>query len=412
MRWWHIALVGIAHGAMAGTIRVCDTCRFQSIAGAIAQANKGDTVLVYPGVYRESNIQVDKSLYVVGINYPRVDVQQQGYGFVLKGDSITLKGFEIYDVEQSYVKEYAAVLVRRCTTFVVEDLRIRRAFFGILAEKSSSGVIRDNRISGVYRTEADAGNGIHLWHCKHMRIEGNVVHHMRDGIYFEFVSRSVIEHNHSHDNVRYGLHFMFSNNDEYHDNIFERNGAGVAVMFSKYIHMRRNVFRDNWGVASYGLLLKEIYDATITDNHFIRNTIGINIDGSTRIRYERNLFQANGWAVRILGASYQNDFSENNFLHNTFDVAFSGRETTVRFVRNYWSDYTGYDLDRDGYGDVPYRPVKLFSYIVNQVPEAMVLLRSLFVGLINFSEKVSPVFTPDNLVDSKPAMRAYDIEVR
>jgi len=273
-------------------------------------------------------------------------------------------------------------------------------------------VLRHNRISGVYRTEAESGNGIHLWHCKRMRVEDNVIRGMRDGIYFEFVSRSVIERNHSHDNLRYGLHFMFSNNDEYHDNVFERNGAGVAVMFSKYIHMRRNVFRDNWGVSSYGLLLKEIYDATITDNYFLRNTIGINIDGSTRIRYERNVFRANGWAVRILGASYQNDFSENNFFHNTFDVAFSGRETTVRFVRNYWSDYTGYDLDKDGYGDVPYRPVKLFSYIVNQVPEAMVLLRSLFVGLINFSEKVSPVFTPDNLVDSKPAMRAYDIEVR
>ena len=75
-----------------------------------------------------------------------------------------------------------------------------------------------------------------------------------------------------------------------------------------------------------------------------------------------------------------------------------------RFHNNYWSDYTGYDLDKDGIGDVPYRPVKLFSYIVNKTPETIVLLRSLFVDIINFSEKISPVFTPDDLMDNAPSM--------
>ena len=75
------------------------------------------------------------------------------------------------------------------------------------------------------------------------------------------------------------------------------------------------------------------------------------------------------------------------------------------FDNNYWSSYTGYDLDKNGIGDIPYRPVKLFSYIVNKTPETITLLRSLFVDIINFSEKVSPVFTPDKLVDSNPLMK-------
>jgi len=51
---------------------------------------------------------------------------------------------------------------------------------------------------------------------------------------------------------------MFSNDDVYEDNTFENNGAGVAVMFSKRISMYNNIFKENWGTASYGLLLKEI----------------------------------------------------------------------------------------------------------------------------------------------------------
>jgi nitrous oxidase accessory protein len=198
---------------------------------------------------------------------------------------------------------------------------------------------------------------------------------------------------------------MFSNENEYFDNIFIKNGAGVAIMFSKYVKMHNNKFVENWGSASYGLLLKEIYDAEIENNLFEQNTIGISVDGSTRINYKRNTFLRNGWAVKIVGACYENDFAQNNFMHNALDLSYNSKINSNKFDSNYWSDYAGYDLDKNGIGDVPYRPVKLFSYIVHRTPEAIILLRSLFVDMINFSEKVSPVFTPDNLVDNSPLMK-------
>jgi len=195
---------------------------------------------------------------------------------------------------------------------------------------------------------------------------------------------------------------MFSNDDTYQDNTFENNGAGVAVMFSKKIKMYNNIFKENWGTASYGMLLKEINDAEIIGNTFEDNTIGINIEGSNRIIYKHNNFMNNGWAIKVKGACYTNTFIENNFLYNSFDIAYNSKINDNKFDRNYWSSYTGYDLDKDGIGDVPYRPVKLFSYIVNRTPETIILLRSMFIDIIDFSEKVSPVFTPDNLLDNNP----------
>jgi nitrous oxidase accessory protein len=200
------------------------------------------------------------------------------------------------------------------------------------------------------------------------------------------------------------LHFMFSNNDTYYNNEFKNNGAGVAVMFSKFITMYQNKFLNNWGSASYGLLLKEIYDTQIYNNLFQENTIGIKGEGCTRINYKNNTFLRNGWAIKIAGACYANIFEKNDFMHNSLDLAYNTKVNDNKFENNHWSEYTGYDLDKDGVGDIPYRPVKLFSYIVNRTPEALVLLRSLFVDIINFSEKVSPVFTPDDLMDKKPIM--------
>jgi nitrous oxidase accessory protein len=87
------------------------------------------------------------------------------------------------------------------------------------------------------------------------------------------------------------------------------------------------------------------------------------------------------------------------------DISYNSKLNDNTFDENYWSSYTGYDLDKNGYGDVPYRPVKLFSYMVNKTPETIILLRSLFVDILNFSEKVSPVFTPDDLLDNNPLMK-------
>jgi nitrous oxidase accessory protein len=276
-----------------------------------------------------------------------------------------------------------------------------------MIEASNHGRIENNTIIGEAVQQYNSGNGIHIWHCNNMKIINNHVNKHRDGIYFEFVDDSEIKGNYSHGNLRYGLHFMFSNRDTYRDNTFEDNGAGVAVMFSKFIYMYDNLFIDNWGRASYGLLLKEIYDGELIGNVFERNTIAINAEGSNRLIIKENDFIQNGWGIRVLGACFNNVISENNFLYNSFDVAYSGHMNDNTFDGNYWSDYTGYDLNRDGIGDVPFRPVKLFTYVVNQVPESIIMVRSLFVYLIDFSEKVSPVFTPDNLIDSQPYMTPF-----
>jgi len=391
---------------LAKQIEVCSTCEIKTIKTAIEKAEDGDVIVIKAGTYKEHGvILINKSVKIIGEGNPVIDGENKETILKIKADNFSIEGLTIINVGQSYTKDFAAILVSKSNHFIIRNNIIKNAFFGILLEKSHYGIVENNEVSSHAVNQASSGNGIHLWHCSNMQVSNNTLFGLRDGIYFEFVKKSKIFNNKSYDNLRYGLHFMFSNNNEYYDNIFTKNGAGVAVMFSKFIKMHNNKFLENWGSASYGLLLKEIYDADIENNIFEQNTIAISVDGSTRINYKKNTFIRNGWAVKIVGACYENDFAQNNFLHNALDLSYNSRINSNKFDNNYWSDYSGYDLDKDGIGDVPYRPVKLFSYIVHNTPETIILLRSLFVDMINFSEKVSPVFTPDNLLDNNPLMK-------
>ncbi|UJH68476.1 nitrous oxide reductase family maturation protein NosD [Allomuricauda sp. SCSIO 65647] len=384
---------------------VCPDCEVSSIKQAIEIAADHDTLLIKKGTYKEFNILIDKPLTLLGENYPVIDGEDKGEIIRIESDNVTVDGLFIINVGTSYTADHAAIRVVKSEHYVIQNVVLEKLFFGIYLEKSSNGKVYHNKIIGDAVNEYNSGNGIQLWYSHNVVVDRNIVQGTRDGIYLEFSDNAIIKDNISSNNLRYGLHFMFSNDDVYTDNVFENNGAGVAVMFSKRITMHNNIFRKNWGTASYGMLLKEINDAEITGNTFEENTIGINIEGSNRITYRNNEFANNGWAIKVRGACYANRFENNNFLYNSFDISYNSKVNDNVFSQNYWSGYTGYDLNNDGVGDVPYRPVKLFSYIVNRTPETIVLLRSLFMDVIDFSEKVSPVFTPDNLVDAEPLMK-------
>lgn len=380
---------------------------FSTIRSALDAVESGDQIIVHRGTYSECPILIDKSIRLTGYGMPILDALGEKEGIIIDADSVTVEGFEIRNTGYSYIEDRAGIRVKKTNNFVIQNNRLIHTFFGIYLEHAKSGTVRNNAVLGKPLGEANSGNGVHLWYCSEIDIEGNLIKGHRDGIYFEFATKSHIRKNISEENLRYGLHFMFSNDDIYTGNTFKDNGAGVAVMFSRRIHMLNNLFHLNWGQASYGLLLKEIYDAEIRDNVFQKNTIGIFTEGSNRINYTNNDFLNNGWAVKVAGGCEKNNFIGNNFIGNSFDFAAVGNMQSNQIEQNFWGDYSGYDLDKNGIGDVPYRPIKLFNYVVDQTPETIILMRSLLVEILNFSEKVSPVLTPAEVSDAAPIMHRF-----
>lgn len=386
----------------AGDIVVSPDGDVKSVKQAVEMAEPGSHIRVEEGTYVEYEIEITKPLTLEGANRPVIDGDYAGNIFIVRADSVTIRGFTIKNTKRSYVTDYAAILIENSEDFLIEDNHLTNVYFGIYLAETDRGIVRDNTVESYELREASSGNGIHLWSSRNPLIKNNDVSGMRDGIYLEFVEEAEVYGNSSIGNNRYGLHYMFSDGGTYTGNLIRDNGAGVAVMYSENVNMKNNLFEHNWGSAAYGLLLKDIGNSTIEGNRFYRNTVAIYSEGSTNLKIHRNEIEMNGWAVNIKSSSTGNRFTENNFIENSFDVRTDSPRNNNEFEGNYWSSYEGYDLDRDGVGDVPYRPVSLFSMIIERQPESLILMRSMFIRLLNTAERVAPVLTPKTLFDDKP----------
>lgn len=391
--------------AIAKTIPVGASHQYKTITAGINGAADGDTVMVEAGYYKEHNLVIKKTIVLKGINYPVLDGEKKYEIISIKANGVVVDGFKIIHSGISGLEDLSGIKIYDSRDVVIKNNKLEDTFFGIYTQNGINCTIDNNQLTANSKEEQQSGNGIHCWKCDSMRIINNKITGHRDGIYFEFVKNSIIWRNISVKNIRYGLHFMFSNDDMYVSNIFSNNGSGVSVMFSNRIKMFSNYFEENWGDASHGILLKEISDGDMEGNYFAKNTSAIYMEGANRILMKHNTFENNGWALKIQASCMDVVLEQNNFTGNTFDVGTNGSLVLNRFNNNYWDKYEGYDLNKDKIGDIPYRPVSMYSMIVEKYPPAMILFRSFITALLDKTEKILPTLTPENLKDNAPLMK-------
>lgn len=410
-----LAIAAVAVAAPAGAqatapmmVVVSPSGPVRTIADGVRMVRTGGRVVVREGTYREPLVVIDRPMVVEGEGWPTVDGEGGRELIRIRAANVTVRGLRLTGVGASMTEDRAAVRVLDADDCTITGNRFDDTFFGVYLQRTAGCSVTDNVFAGVDRgaSESQTGNAIHLWSTRDVEIARNRIAGHRDGIYFEFVRNATVTDNVSEDNLRYGLHFMFSDSCRYERNTFRRNGAGVAVMYTNVVTMVDNEFVDSRGGAAYGLLLKEISDPVLIGNTFSRNTVGLMADGATRLRVEGNVFAGNGWGVRLMSNVQDGLFSANDFAGNTFDVSTNGGSgSAALFDGNWFADYRGYDLDRDGRGDVPHRPVRLFSILVARYETTLVLQRSFFVGLLDAAERALPALTPVALTDPRPAMR-------
>lgn len=398
------ALMAVAF-ALQQALVVSPSGPYARVGDAVRAATPGAVIMVRAGQYREATIRIELPLTIVGEAGAILDGEGTHGLMVIAATGVTVKGLTFRNTGSSYREDRAALRVEEARDCRIEGNRFEHTFFAIYLQGAERCAVVGNVVRGNISEEGATGNGIHLWGSSRITVRDNRIGGHRDGIYLEFSRHAVVEGNQSEGNRRYGLHFMYSDSSVFAHNIFRANGTGVAVMFSRGVVMTDNDFASNRGSSAYGLLLKEISDSRLEGNRFVGNTTALVADGANNLEVTGNRFLRNGRAVRLLASTQAGRFVGNSFEGNTFDVSVNSRGVTTEFRRNWWDGYRGWDLDRDGIGDVAHHPVRLFSLLVERSEPVMLLQRSLFVRLIDAAERAVPALTPRTVLDPEPLMR-------
>src|SRR4051812_27719053 len=81
--------------ANAKTLVVDQKKSLKSIQAAITLAKTGDTIRVMPGLYREGNYIVKKSIILIGVDYPVLDGENKYEIFTVVADDVSIIGFRL-----------------------------------------------------------------------------------------------------------------------------------------------------------------------------------------------------------------------------------------------------------------------------------------------------------------------------
>ena len=373
---------------------------------ALEAARPGDTIRLLPGVHPGPIAVRVPGLTISGPRTAVVDGRRRGTVLTVAADSVTLDGFTVRASGRSMDRDDAAVKVEHCVGCAVRRLAVRDPLHGIYLLESHGATLENNDVLGAPDLiESARGNGIHLFNSNGNRLVRNRIRATRDGMYFSFASGNLVADNRvSH--ARYGLHYMYSDDNRFEGNAFADNAAGAAVMFSKRIVLRRNLFARHVGYRAYGLLLHTGEDILAEQNRFEGNLTALHLDGSLRNTFRDNLIAGNGIGIDLLASAEQNTFTGN---------VFRGNRTPVRKVLgagenswsldgrgNDWGDPAVFDLDGDGIGDRPYRAGDPFLALAASRPALDVYGGTLAAHALSWAEEAFPVFGVPRVVDSAP----------
>jgi nitrous oxidase accessory protein len=376
-------------------------------SAAIAAASPGDVIVLSPGTHA-GPIRLDRAVTLRGEPGAVVDGGGRGTVLEIAADRAVVEDLTLCGSGNRVITIDSGIHVGSARGVALRRVVLRDVLYGIYAERAESLLVEHCRMTGRVRPldEAGNGNGIHLWYSHDARILDNTVERFQDGVYLSFAHRTHVTENVLRESGRYGLHTMYCQENHLVGNLFTRNVAGCAIMFSNQLQVLRNDFVRNRGSRTYGLLLRDCSAGEFSENRLVDNTVAVFMDNSNRNRIRANLFQDNGWGLFMFSSCAGNETAGNTFLNNDYPVALDMRRSDNRFddgrMGNFWSENAPYDLNADGISDVPYSPVSAFAFISKQYPDLSLFAKSPAVVAITVAERVFPALRPSEVVDHFP----------
>lgn len=374
----------------------------------IDNAEAGSTVSLQPGVYA-GGIVIDKPIALTGEHDAIIDGGGEGTIITVSAPDVTIDGLTLRASGASLDREDSAVSVLAprvsITNNVFEDV-----LFGAFLRTAPNSIVSNNAIGAKDVFIANRGDGIRLWESARSVVEGNTIRGGRDSVFW--FSDEVVVRDNEVTGGRYGLHFMYSDGAVVEGNVLSGNSVGAFLMYSRDVTVKDNIMAENHGPSGYGIGFKDMDRVTADGNRFIGNRVGMYFDNTPYTHNEHEYITNNLIAYNKVGLLLQpsvkrNIFSKNAFIDNTKQVgvpgsgAFSGNDWSHEGVGNYWSDFSGYDADGNGVGDVSYRIDDLYNTLTDKHPDLQFYQDTPAAKAITLAARAFPVLKPRPILEDE-----------
>ena len=435
------ALLAVGLSARGWTAELAINPEEEDLQAVLDRAADGDNISLSPGSYH-GPLRVTHRVTLSGTNGTIITGAGKGSVITISAPGAVVRGLDVRGSGRELETMDSGIFIEQSARgAVVEDNHLEDNLFGIYLHGAPDAIVRQNDVVGLNKSRnKQTGNGITVWNAPGAKVLDNDFRYGRDGI-FAISSRNNKVSGNRFSDLRFAVHYMYTNDGEISGNISRGNIIGYALMFSKNLVMRDNVSdhdRDR-GILFNAANYADISGNTViggpqpaerwatSDNRAIEEGVPQTEAGSPALahgrrtgpekcvfiyntnksRIERNWFEGCEVGVHFTAGSEGNDIAGNAFVNNSNQVKYVGTrhlDWSKDGRGNYWSGNPAFDLNGDGIGDTAYRPNDLVDQVLWTAPAAKVLINSPAVQVIRWAQAQFPALLPGGVIDSHPLM--------
>ncbi|MBR0952529.1 nitrous oxide reductase family maturation protein NosD [Bradyrhizobium canariense] len=434
LRMFPAALVaaGLSGSASAETLTAAQG---QPLQALLDRARDGDVVELAPGEYNGS-IRIERRLVLTGRPGAVLDGGGAGNVITVSAADATIRGVTIRGSGRDLQAMNSGIFLQKTAErATVENNRLVGNLFGVYVHGAAGSRVAHNLIEGLRGGRvSEAGNGVSLWNAPDVTIADNTFRYGRDGI-FTISSRKDRFVGNRFEQVRFAVHYMYTNDSEVSRNVSVGNHVGYAIMYSNRLVIRGNISdRDR----DHGFLFNYANYAEIDGNRVTGGRLDsvdaggeespddertmvpepgreqhsgsgpekcVFIYNANHNRFRNNWFERCAVGVHFTAGSEGNEITGNAFVGNRNQVKYVGTrdlDWSKAGRGNYWSDNPAFDLNGDGIADTAYRPNDLVDRVLWTAPAAKVLINSPAVQVLRWAQAQFPALYPGGVIDSHP----------
>jgi len=373
-------------------------------------AGPGDVIRLGTGAH-DGPVVLDRPVTLIGADGARIVGPGTGTVVTVTGTDITVENLDVSGSGDSHETLDSGIKVTKTARNArVIGNTLTGNLVGIDVHGGRDTLVAGNTITGRQDHRMNArGNGVYIWNAPGTIVEDNDIRYGRDGIFVN-TSRDNIFRNNRFQDLRFAVHYMYTNGGTVTGNVSRNNHVGYALMYSRDLDVAGNVSLYD---RDHGIMLNYANDAVVQGN-LVRGggEKCLFMYNANKNRLIGNRFEACPIGIHFTAGSERNAISGNGFIGNRAQVKYVGSrwlDWSAEGQGNYWSDHAAFDLNSDGIADVPYRPNDLIDHILWTQPAARLLLGSPAVQLIRWAQSKFPALLPGGVVDTRPLMVPPDL---